>query len=244
MIEDIAKATGYGLRQICAALEVPRSSFYHAAKPTATQSQDRTLGERIEVIFQRHRRRYGYRRIGEELSDAGVVCAPDRLRRLMRARGLRAIQPKTYVPKTSDGRADKPSPNLLLDQPLPPKPDQVWAGDITFIPTSSGWLYLAVVIDLCARKIVGWSLEDHLRAELVVAALQQALGSRRTLPGLLFHSDRGSQYGSALYRDLLREAGLRQSMSARPRQSLSQRLERIVHRHPQNRDASRRLLQQ
>jgi putative transposase len=215
MIADIRQATGCGLRQICATLEVPRSSFYHAASPTATEREDRTIGDRIEVIFRRHRRRYGYRRIGEELSDAGVRCAPDRIRRLMHARGLRAIQPKTYVPKTSDGRADKPSPNLLLDQPLPQKPDQVWAGDITFIPTSAGWLYLAVVIDLCSRKIVGWSLGDNLRAELVLAALQQALGSRRTLPGLIFHSDRGSQYGSRTYRALLRKAGLRQSMSAR-----------------------------
>ena len=215
MIEDLRQATGYGIRQICASLEVPRSSFYHAASPTATQCGDRKIGDRIEVIFKRHRRRYGYRRIGEELSDAGVVCAPDRIRRIMRARGLRAIQPKTCVPKTSDGRADKPSPNRLLDQPLPQKPDQVWAGDITFIPTSAGWLYLAVVIDLCSRKIVGWSLGDNLRAELVVEALQQALGSRRALPGLIFHSDRGSQYGSGTYRDLLREAGIRQSMSAR-----------------------------
>jgi transposase InsO family protein len=214
MIEDIQQATGYGIRQICAALEVPRSSFYHAASPTATASQDRTIGDRIEVIFKRHQRRYGYRRIGQELSDEGVVCAPDRIRRLMRARDLRAIQPKTYVPKTSDGRADKPSPNLLLEQPLPAKPDQVWAGDITYIPTSSGWLYLAVVIDLCSRKIVGWSLGDHLRAELVIEALRQALGKRPTLPGFIFHSDRGSQYGSAAYRALLRQAGIRQSMSA------------------------------
>jgi putative transposase len=215
MIEHIGQATGCGIRQICATLEVPRSSFYHAAAPTATESQDRTIGDRIEVLFKRHRRRYGYRRIGEELSDEGVVCAPDRIRRIMRQRGLRAIQPKTYVPKTSDGRADKPSANLLLNQPLPQKPDQVWAGDITFIPTSSGWLYLAVVIDLCSRKIVGWSLGDHLRAQLVIEALQQALAKRRTLPGLIFHSDRGSQYGSATYRALLRQAGLRQSMSAR-----------------------------
>ena len=176
MIDDLRQATGYGIRQICARLQVPRSSFYHAASPTVTQSEDRRIGDLIETIFQRHGRRYGYRRIAEELSDARVVCAPDRIRRIMRARGLRAIQPKTYVPKTSDGRADKPSPNLLLDQPLPAKPDQVWAGDITFIPTSAGWLYLAVVIDLCSRKIVGWSLAGHLRAELVVAALQQALG--------------------------------------------------------------------
>jgi transposase InsO family protein len=215
MIDAIQASTGCGIRQICASLQVPRSSFYHAASPTATQSEDRRIGALIEAIFQRHRRRYGYRRIGEELSDAGVVCAPDRIRRIMRQRGLRAIQPKTYVPKTSDGRADKPSPNLLLDQPLPPTPDQVWAGDITFIPTSAGWLYLAVVIDLCSRKIVGWSLGDNLHAELVIEALRQALGSRRTLPGLIFHSDRGSQYGSGSYRDLLREAGIRQSMSAR-----------------------------
>ena len=215
MIGQIQAATGHGIRQICASLEVPRSSFYHAAAPTATQCEDRRIGDLIEAIFKRHRRRYGYRRIGEELSEAGELCAPDRIRRIMRARGLRAIQPKTYVPKTSDGRADKPSPNLLLDQPMPSKPDLVWAGDITFIPTSAGWLYLAVVIDLCSRKIVGWSLGDNLRAELVLEALQQALGSRRTRHGLIFHSDRGSQYGSGIYRDLLREAGIRQSMSAR-----------------------------
>ena len=194
---------------------MPRSSFYPAATPTATQSEDRRIGDLIAAICQRQRRRYGDRRIGAELADAGVVCAPDRIRRLMRQRGLRASQPKTYVPKTSDGRADQPAPNQLLDQPLPAKPDHVWAGDITFIPTSAGWLYLAVVIDRCSRKIVGWSLADHLRADLVIDALKQAVGSRRTLPGLIFHSDRGSQYGSATYRQLLREAGLRQSMSAR-----------------------------
>ena len=128
---------------------------------------------------------------------------------------LRALQPKTYVPGTSDGRADKPSPNLLLDQLLPDKPNQAWAGDITYIPTAAGWLYLAVVIDLCSRKIVGWSLASHLRAELVTDALQQALGSRPGNVETIFHSDRGSQYGSRAYRDLLAKAGMRQSMSAR-----------------------------
>jgi putative transposase len=97
-------------------------------------------------------------------------------------RGLKAFQPKTYVPKTSDGRADKPSANLLLDQPLPEKPDQVWAGDITHIPTAAGWLYLAVVIDLCTRRIVGWALADHMRTQLVSDALLQALGSRPAAP--------------------------------------------------------------
>ena len=132
----------------------------------------------------------------------------------MAQRALRAIQPKNFVPKTSDGRADKPSPNLLSDQPLPAVPNHAWAGDITFIPTSSGWLYLAVVIDLCSRRIVGWSLADHLRSDLVLDALHQALETRPARHAI-FHSDRGSQYGSAPFRQALAKAGLRQSMSAR-----------------------------
>jgi transposase InsO family protein len=214
MIQQIAQQTGGSLREVCAVLGQARSSFYHAAVPTATQSADAQIGTLIEAVFRRHRRRYGYRRIGEELSDRGVVCAPARIRRIMAQRGLRALQPKNFVPKTSDGRADKPSPNLLSGQPLPQAPNRVWAGDITFIPTSAGWLYLAVVIDLCSRRIVGWSLADHLRAELVLAALRQALGTRLARSAI-FHSDRGSQYGSASFRQALAGAGLRQSMSAR-----------------------------
>ncbi len=215
MIEYIRHATGSTIRRICVTLEVPRSSYYHAAEPTATQLSDQEIGEVIEEIFKRHRRRYGYRRIWEELSDKSIVCAADRVRRIMKERGLKAIQPKTYVPKTSDGRADRPSPNLLIGQPLPAQPDQVWAGDITFIPVSGRWLYLAVIIDLCSRKIVGWALADHLRSQLVIDALQQALGSRSTAQKPIFHSDRGSQYGSTAYRQLLSQAGMRQSMSAR-----------------------------
>lgn len=215
MITDIHEATGHGIRPICAVLGVPRSSYYHAAEPTITQQCDQELGDMIQTIFKRHRRCYGYRRIWEELTDHGVICAADRVRRIMMERGLRAIQRRTYVPRTSDGRADKPSANLLVGQPLPDKPDQVWAGDITFIPTSSGWLYLAVVIDLCSRKIVGWALADNLRTQLAIDALNQAIGSRSTAQKPIFHSDRGSQYGSGAYRLLLSQAGIRQSMSAR-----------------------------
>jgi putative transposase len=214
MIALVAQQTGGSIRQVCAALGEARSSFYHAATPTATQVADVELGELIETVFRHHRRRYGYRRLVEELSDRGVTCAPARVRRLMAQRGLRALQPKNFVPKTSDGRADKPSPNLLRDQPPPALPDRAWAGDITFIPTSAGWLYLAVVIDLCSRRIVGWSLADHLRSELVLDALNQALQTRSS-DETIFHSDRGSQYGSALFRQALAMAGLRQSMSAR-----------------------------
>ena len=215
MISDIHQVTGHGIRQICVTLNVPRSSYYHAAEPTPMQSSDEEIGVKLEAIFKHHRRRYGYRRIKDELADQGIVCAPARVRRIMLERGLKAIQPKTYVPKTSDGRADKPSPNLLLGAPLPEKPNQVWAGDITFIPTATGWIYLAVVIDLCSRKIVGWALANHMRTELVSTALKQALGSRKAVPNLIFHSDRGSQYGSGAYRQILSQAGMRQSMSAR-----------------------------
>jgi transposase InsO family protein len=215
MIVDIRQITGYRIRPICAALGVSRSSYYHAAEPTPRQRADQQIGETIQIIFRRHRRRYGSRRIWEELDDGNIVCSAYRVRRIMSERGLRAIQAKTYVPRTSDGRADKPSPNLLIDEPLPSRPNEVWAGDITFIPTSAGWIYLAVVIDLCSRKIVGWALAENLRTPLVVDALKQALGSRRTSEKTIFHSDRGSQYGSTAYRQLLTQAGMRQSMSAR-----------------------------
>ena len=108
--------------------------------PTATQSAAAQMGDLIEAIFRRHRRRYGYRRIGAELADRAVACAPARIRRIMAQRGLRAIQRRNFVPKTSDGRADKPSPNLLSGRPLPEAPNGAWAGGITFIPTSAGWL--------------------------------------------------------------------------------------------------------
>lgn len=214
MIQRISQETGGSIRQVCRILEEPRSSFYQAATPTATQVADASLGDLIETTFRTHRRRYGYRRLGEELADRGVTCAPARIRRLMAQRGLRALQPKNFLPRTSDGRADKPSPNLLVGQPLPAAPNSAWAGDITFIPTSEGWLYLAVVIDLCSRRVLGWSLADHMRSDLVLAALHQALQTRPS-DDTIFHSDRGSQYGSAPFRAALAKAGLRQSMSAR-----------------------------
>ena len=215
MITLIHQGTGHGIRRICVVLQVPRSSYYHAAEATFLQSEDVRIGDAIERVFKTHRRRYGYRRIGSELNDEGITCAPARVRRLMAERGLKAIQPKSYIPRTSDGRADKPSGNLLLDQPLPEQPDCVWAGDITHIPTGKGWLYLAIVIDLCTRRIVGWALADHMRAELAVDALKQALGSRPNSSQCIFHSDRGSQYGSKAYRRELKATQMRQSMSAR-----------------------------
>lgn len=214
-IHLIGKSTGHSVRLICESLQVPRSSYYHAAAPTKSQRSDAQLGLAIRTLFHQHRRRYGYRRIWKQLASEAITCAPDRVRRLMQQQGLIALQPKTYVPQTSDGRADRPSPNLILDKPLPDLPNQVWAGDITFIPCGEKWLYLAVVIDLCSRRIIGWALDDHLRSSLVIDAMQQAIASRRRTTSLIFHSDRGSQYGSRAFRDVLRLSGIRQSMSAR-----------------------------
>jgi putative transposase len=215
MITDINDATGHSVRRVCKVLQLPRSSYYYAAEPSQSHLEDAQLAEIISAIFNKHCRRYGYRRLWKQLSAEGHVCAPCRVRRLMREHGLIAIQPKSYTPKTSDGRADAPSPNLILDQPLPLEPNKVWAGDITYIPMGDKWIYLAVVIDLCSRRIVGWSLADHMRSSLVEDAMKQALASRCGTSGLIFHSDRGSQYGSKDFRILLKTAGLRQSMSAR-----------------------------
>lgn len=215
MINSIKYKTGGGVREICRVLDLPRSSYYHAATETPTLSGDRGLSVEICEIFKAHRRRYGYRRIASELADRGLTCAPARVRRLMVENGLSALQPKSYTPRTSDGKASAPSPNLLADQPLPDSPDRAWAGDITYVPIDGGWVYLAVIIDLCTRQIVGWSLADNMRAGLVVGAFEQAVATRRADPGLVFHSDRGSQYASRLFRGQLAGIGGEQSMSAR-----------------------------
>lgn len=214
MMLEISEKTGASIRRICQALKHARSSYYHAAQPTPRQLEDAKMGDSIEAIFRQNRGRYGYRRIVSQLGDDQLRCAPSRVRRIMVQRGLRAIQPRHFVPKTSDGRADRPSPNLLKGQPQPSAPNHAWASDMTLIPTSNGWLYLAVIIDLCSRRIVGWSLADHMRSELVLRALQQALQTRPTHL-TVFHSDRGSQYASTAFRQALGKAGLRQSMSAR-----------------------------
>lgn len=215
MIQSIQQSTGHSVRRICQTLQVPRSSHYHAADPTPSEISDAALSERIKAIFWEHKRRYGYRRICDELADAGHPCAPARVRRLMRQNKLVALQPKSYKPQTSDGRADAPSPNLLKDALPPDKINQVWIGDITYVSCGTKWLYLAVVMDLYSRRVLGWALAEHLRSSLVEEAMVKALKARQCPAGLIFHSDRGSQYGSKCFRTLLKKAGIRQSMSGR-----------------------------
>ena len=215
MILSIANKTQASCRRICKVLGYPRSSFYEAAFESSRKAEDREIAERIEAIFHLNLKCYGYRRISSSLDDHCIKCSPARVRKLMKQRGLVALPPRRFTPVTSDGKADAPAPNLLKGQPLPDKPNAVWAGDITYVKTSLGWVYLAVVIDLCSRRIVGWALADHMRASLVNQALENALEMRRPHSELIFHSDRGSQYGSAEFRTILKRSGIIQSMSAK-----------------------------
>ncbi|HEY0968570.1 MAG TPA: IS3 family transposase [Opitutaceae bacterium] len=212
MIDTLKTETGASVRRICTVLGLPRSSYYHAAAPPPRR--DDNLVAPVGRVFHENRSRYGYRRIARELMYRGLDCGCHAVRRIMRGEGLQALQPRHFVPRTSDGKASRPSPNLLSGAPPPEACDRVWAGDITFIPCIGGWLYLAVVIDLFSRKIIGWKLACRMDGALVAGALEQAIRSRHP-HGTIFHSDRGSQYSSNCFREVLRREGLRQSMSGR-----------------------------
>ena len=202
------------MRRICQVLGLPRSSYHHVAAPSPARRARLALAGDVRRAFTETRCCYGYRRVHRELLRRRVECGAHTVRRIMRREGLQACRPRHFVPRTSDGKASKPSPNLLAECPLPKTPDRAWAGDITFIPCGPGWLYLAVVIDLCSRRVIGWSLSTRMHSSLVTDALGQAVQSRNS-KDVIFHSDRGSQYSSGSFRAMLASGGLRQSMSAR-----------------------------
>lgn len=173
------------------------------------------MEEKITAVFREHKRRYGVRRICAALKEQQMRVGKHRCRRILKQHGLRAIQPRSFVPRTTQSRHPYPiSPNLLLDRSAPLRPDEVWVGDITYIPLSGGrWAYLSVWMDLYSRRIVGWQLESHMREEVVIEALQKALSTRTFKPGLIVHSDRGGQYAGGEFRKLLVKRRLQQSMS-------------------------------
>lgn len=169
----------------------------------------------ISSIFLEHRRRYGVRRIIAELRARGSKASVHLVRKVLKKNGLKAIQPRSFVPRTTDSRHPYPiSPNLLLERPAPVKPDEVWVGDLTYIPLAGGgFWYLAVWMDLYSRKIIGWQLREHMREELVTGALQKALQSRKVKEGLILHSDRGGQYAGTKFRSAIEKKKMAQSMS-------------------------------
>ena len=202
--------------QLCAALGVSRSG-YHAwaqAAPSARRQADAVLLPQIEAIHARHLGRYGAPRIQNELARQGRRHGTKRVARLMKRAGLRGLARKRFVPCTTQSQHDRPiAPNRLAQGPAPTGPNQIWVSDLTYVATRQGWLYLAVILDLWSRRVVGWSSGPTLQSCLVVAALQMALRHRQPPQGLLHHSDRGVQYASAPYQGLLAAAGIQPSMS-------------------------------
>lgn len=212
----------FPVQVLCQTLRVNRSGYYEWLKPTPTPptATSNTLPtktdntQQIKDLFGLHRRRYGSRRLVREMKDRGVKVSRDFVRKVLVDNQLKPIQPRSFVPPTTDSRHTMGySPNLLLDRPRPTAPNQVWVSDITYIPLATGkWLYLAVWVDLWSRRVVGWCLADHMRDELVITALRRALLGRQPADGLILHSDRGGQYASKDFRKLLVSKYL-QSMS-------------------------------
>jgi transposase InsO family protein len=201
---------------LCEVLEVSRSGYY-AWRRRPASPQQRRRDELIQQIEQAHgesRQRYGSPRIHAELRDRGVACSKNTVAKLMRQHGVRSKMQRRFVVRTTDSRHGHPVAENVLNQEFARAlPDQAWAADITYIPTGEGCLYLAAVIDLCSRKVVGWAAADHLRAELPCRALEVALQHRRPSGPLLHHSDRGVQYTCDEYQALLARHGLSCSMS-------------------------------
>lgn len=196
-------------------MQASRSAYYtwlHRPQ-TTTEKEDIELTTTIHSIFQKSRASYGTRRVKKALFDQKRNVSRRRISRLMDEANL-ACKTKRKFKATTDSRHDKPvSPNLLDRELKVNQPDQAYVGDITYIHTQEGWLYLAVVIDLYSRQVVGWSMAEHMRAKLVNDALLMALWKRKPAKGLLWHSGRGSQYASDSHRALIKEFGIRQSMS-------------------------------
>ena len=169
----------------------------------------------VREAFAHHSQRYGTRRLRAEVQAQGHAVGRWRIRRVLKAHGLRAQQPRSFVPRTTDSDpAVRAAPNRLLGQPAPTAPNQVWVGDITYLPLQSGaWAYLAAFQDVYTKRVVGWQVLGSMPEELVVSALRRALLSRQPAAGLLVHSDRGGQYCGNIYRRLLTERQLVRSMS-------------------------------
>ena len=214
MIESLAK--DFAVRDLCQVLGVWRSGYYawQAGQESARQLDNRRLLAQIQALYKAQRGNYGSPRITEQLRRQGQRCNHKRVERLMRQKGLKGRTGKGRGVCTTNSQHDQPvAPNLLLDRPAPQRPDEVWVADITYIPTAQGWLFLAAVMDLYSRHILGWSVWESLEAGGAAQALARALFKRRPPRGLIHHSDRGIQYACRAYRQQLARAGLVASMS-------------------------------
>ena len=210
--------TAYPLRLVCKVLQVSRAGYYAWRKrpPSPRLKRREELAVKIQAVHVQHRQVYGSPRIYQVLKTQGEQVCENTVAKLMRQRHIRAKTKRRFVPRTTDSTHAQPvAANVLDRQFTAPRPNQKWVVDITYIPTAEGWLYLAGVLDLCSRKIVGWAMAEHMQTELVRDALRMALVHRQPGAGLLHHSDRGVQYACDDYQHLLAEHQIRCSMSGK-----------------------------
>lgn len=240
----------YRLSTFCRVLEVSRSGFYEWVERSNQPNPDSTAMEvAARAAHTRGRECYGPKRLRSELAEMGFVRSLATVKRLRARLGLKCRHKRRFV-RTTDGNHALPiAPNLLqqkFDQTE--APNQVWVTDITYVPTDEGWLYVAAIKDLFTKKIVGWAMEEHMRTELVSKALWMAVKQERPKPGLIHHSDRGSQYASLEYRHELMQFGMQASMSRRgncydnaPMESFwaSLKKEQVHHQHYKTRAEAR-----
>ena len=205
----------YSLRALCRVLKVTRAGYYAWCRrpPSRRQLENDQLAVRIKDIFKAKEELYGSQRIYHDLKAANVPCSLKRVARIMRQSDLKAIKKRRFV-ITTDSNHDLPIEENVLDRDFKADaPNQKWTADITYIWTSEGWLYLGVVLDLFGRRVIGWSMDRTMERSLVLGALDMAIKNRSPMPGLICHSDRGSQYASRDYRKRLAENGFICSMS-------------------------------
>jgi transposase InsO family protein len=205
----------HGVQKMCRIIGASRSGYYIWKK----QSQNRRQKENEKILMEireahtRSRRTYGSPRITDELRSNGTKCGKNRVARLMKIHGIVGKAKKKFKATTNSEHNLPVAENILNQNFVAEKPNTVWLSDITYIPTLEGWLYLVVIIDLFSRQVVGWGMSDRLTSGFVVKALYQAIGRRHPGSGCIFHSDRGIQYASADFRDVLKAYGFIQSMS-------------------------------
>jgi putative transposase len=205
----------FKVSRMCRLLAVSRSGYYEwlSRPPSAQADADQQVQAKVQRYFAQGRGTYGTRRIKHLLAQEGLQVSRRRIGRLLAQAGLRCKTRRKYKAPTTAGQAQTVAPNQLNREFTVHAPDKVYVGDITYLPTGEGWLYLAVVLDLCSRAVVGWSMANHMRTALVTQALTMAIGQRRPAAGLIMHTDRGSQYGAESYRQLLTQHGMQASMS-------------------------------
>jgi transposase InsO family protein len=200
---------------MCRFLQVSRSGYYQWLRrgQSRHRKKDQELAQKIRAIFKQSKQRYGSPRIRQELKDLRVPCSKKRVERLMREMNLRARHKRQFKVTTNSKHNYPVAQNLLNRQFQVNAPNQVWLADITYIRTFEGWLFLAAVMDLFSRKIVGWAMSESINAALATTALQMAIKRRRPRKGLLHHSDRGVQYACYAYQDVLQDNQMICSMS-------------------------------